>query len=508
MPERPVFTRIRFVPVHMRVSVLIFVCLLPGVVNGWAQQPSLRSEIRPASSDSLSLQAAIARAQSESPAAASARLAYRSDEAQFNATQAAYLPSLALTGSAPGLERSITDVVQDDGSVRYVEQSRTFSRANLSLEQVLPWTGTEINVRSGLSRVNQFGDRANFQQWQTSPFSIGLEQPLFQYNSDRWGRRLAPLQLEVANKTLNEDLARVAVTTADRYFALYIAQINAEIADFNVAVNDTIYTLSQGRFDIGRIAENELLQTELELLNAKTARQEAQIELEQARQALQRTLGREARSLAHARPPEKLPPVEISPDVAVERARSRRPDFAELERGMVLAQSDVAEAKGRTGFSATLIARYGLNQSAPSLDDAYRNPLDQQQFGISFRMPLYRWGRGSEGVEAAEAELERTRIDNERKREELEDEVYFQVLRVKQLRDQVQTAERAATVARRRFEVSRNRYTVGKISITDLFNAQREKDQARRAYAQTLRNFWVEYYTLRRLTLSDLAMQN
>ena len=52
--------------------------------------------------------------------------------------------------------------------------------------------------------------------------------------------------------------------------------------------------------------------------------------------------------------------------------------------------------------------------------------------------------------------------------------------------------------------MARNRYSVGNISITDLFNAQREKDSARRSYIQTLRQFWTSYHRLRRLTLYDL----
>jgi outer membrane protein TolC len=489
----------------MRLSVVFVLSLLLTSLPCRAQEATLAKDPSPALPDSvLSLEAAVARAQAQSPDAASARLSFQAEEARVRATQAAFLPSLAVTGSAPGLERSITDVVQDDGSIRYVEQSRTFSRANLSVAQVLPWTGTEINVRSGLSRIDQFGDRADVQQWQAAPVSIGLEQPLFQYNDDQWARRLAPMRYDVARKSMDEGLAEVAVTAVDRYFAVYIAQINARIAEFNVAVNDTIYTLSQGRYEIGRIAENELLQTELALLNARTARQEAKIELEEARQALRRTLGTEGRTPLTARPPTTLPPIRWEPEQAVEQARARHPDFAALKRRMTQARSEVAAAKGQTGFSATLVARYGLNQSAPTLNNAYRNPLDQQQFGISFRMPVYRWGEGSEQVDAAEAERERTRIEVQQERRTLEDEVYFQVLRVRQLRQQVKTAETADEVARRRFEVARNRYTVGKISITDLFNAQREKDQAQRAYARTLRDFWVEYYTLRQLTLMDL----
>ena len=450
------------------------------------------------------LQRAIEYAQAQSPAARSARLGFASAESRFEATQAQFLPGLALTGSAPGLERSIDDIVQDDGSVRYVEQNRLFSRGNLELEQVLPWTGTTLTVSSGLSRVDQFGDRQDFRAWQAAPVTVGLEQPLFQFNAYKWDRRLAPLDYRIARRTLDEDLEAVAVTTVRRYFDLYVAQIGREIAEFNVAVNDTIYTLSQGRFEIGKIAENELLQTELALLNAQNALGASEIALQESRQDLRRTLGLPSEAVVEVDPPTALPDIDVDPEAAVEQARRNRPDFLALRRERTAARREVAQAKSSSGFSATMVARYGLNQSAPSLNDAYRNPLDQQQLGVSFRVPLYRWGRGDAQVEAAKANRDRVRIDTEQQREALEQEVYFQALRLQQLRVQTETAAKADTVAQRRFEVARNRYTVGNISITDLFNAQREKDEARRTYVRTLRDFWIAYYELRRLTLREI----
>jgi outer membrane protein TolC len=88
---------------------------------------------------------------------------------------------------------------------------------------------------------------------------------------------------------------------------------------------------------------------------------------------------------------------------------------------------------------------------------------------------------------------------------ELEQEVYFEALQLEQLQQQVLIAAKADTVAARRFEVAKNRYLIGKIDITELFNAQREKDTARRSYVQILQQFWVSYYTLRRLTLYDFV---
>jgi outer membrane protein TolC len=60
-------------------------------------------------------------------------------------------------------------------------------------------------------------------------------------------------------------------------------------------------------------------------------------------------------------------------------------------------------------------------------------------------------------------------------------------------------------VAAKQFEVARNRYTTGRISATDLYNAQDQKDQALLSYVQSLRSYWTAYYRLRRVTLFDFA---
>jgi len=466
--------------------------------------PPVRAQ--PAASDTLrlALRDAIQRAQTSSPSAAIARLQFEQSEWFFEAYQSQFLPSLSLNGSAPGLERSISDLVLDDGSVQYVEQSRLFSRASVAVEQSIPLTGGQLFVTSGLSRVDQFGER-DFRQWQTTPVTIGLEQPLFQFNALKWQQRLEPLTYRIAQRTLTEDMADVAVDIAQRFFDVYIAQMNADIARFNVAVNDTIYTLSQGRYDIGRIAENDLLQSELQLLNAQSALSSARIAYDEAREDLRRALGLPDGTAIDVIPPTAPPTLSIDPDAAVAQAERNRADFLDLRRQSVAAQRDVAQAESQTGFSATVTAQYGLNQSATTLNDAYIDPLSQQRLGVRFQMPLYQWGRGRAEVEAARAARQATQERVDRTRDALKQDVYFEALRVQQLRDQVNIAATADTVATRRFEVARNRYRVGNITITELFRAQTEKDAARRSYIQALRAFWTSYYQLRRLTLYDFG---
>ena len=118
-------------------------------------------------------------------------------------------------------------------------------------------------------------------------------------------------------------------------------------------------------------------------------------------------------------------------------------------------------------------------------------------------MPLVQWGAGSASVEAALAEQRRVETASLLRTNSLEDEVHAQVMSLKLLQFQVGISAKADTMAQRRFEVSKDRYLIGKIDVTNLFLAQNEKDSARRARTQTLWDFWAGYYRLRRLTLYD-----
>lgn len=452
----------------------------------------------------LTLAESIALAQSSSPAAEIARLQFEQSSWQYSAFRSSYLPSFSLRGDTPGLERSISELVQDDGSMRYVPQSRTFSTARLSVEQMIPLTGGTLFMTSGLSRIDLFGDRSNF-QWQSAPLVVGLQQPLFRFNDMRWQRRIEPIRFHASQQGFAEELASVAVDITNLFFDVAIASMNVDNATFNVAVNDTIYTLSEGRYDLGKIAENDLLQSELALLNAQTELSDARIAYDRALQDLKTALGLPFDTQLEIVPPFEIVRIDIDPAQAVALARRNRAAFVNLEVQKMQAEREVSRARHSNGFSADLTASYGLNQSAETLGDVYTSPLDQQRFTVSFQMPIYQWGRGKAEFEAALAEQERVSRETTLQQEELEQEVYFETLQFAQLQQQVQLSAKADTIASRRFEVARNRYTIGTIDITDLFDAQQAKDLASQSYIRTLRQYWVSYFRVRRLTLYDFV---
>ena len=114
-------------------------------------------------------------------------------------------------------------------------------------------------------------------------------------------------------------------------------------------------------------------------------------------------------------------------------------------------------------------------------------------------------GRRPSDVEAARADDQRTAANNKSRRDALVEDARFSALAVAQAQRNVLLSAKADTVAAKRFDVAKNRYVIGKIAISDLYNAQNEKDAAVLAYVQSLRGYWTAYYHLRRVTLYDFA---
>ena len=170
---------------------------------------------------------------------------------------------------------------------------------------------------------------------------------------------------------------------------------------------------------------------------------------------------------------------------------------------IVRSKRAMTEAKLNNRFNASINASVGFNQTASVFGEAYQSPLGKQRLQVGVNMPMMQWGAGKADVEVAKAGEQQTVANNKARRDALIEDARFSVLELQKAQRNVVVSFKADTVAAKQFEVARNRYTIGKIAILDLFTAQTEKDNAVIARVQALRNYWTAYYRVRRVTLYD-----
>lgn len=458
-----------------------------------------QSEVGPGK---LTLEQCIDIAQEQSAIANAARYSLIASRWRYKSFKADLLPSLSLSGDAPNYNKSIFSNVLDNGQVTFSSRTQSEASASMSLRQNILPTGGTLSLSSGITKLGIFQNE-NTYLWQSTPMVLGLRQPIFQFNNLKWRNRTEPLQYEIAQKEFVEEMENIALTVTQRFFDVYLAKINLENAKFNVARNDSIYQISKGRYNVGSIAENDLLQSELALRNAEASLTSAQIEYDRVLNEFKILLGYPSDVTLNLKEPEELPDIEVNIEKAKKFALENNSESLSYKLNEIQANRQLAMAKSEASLGATLNVNYGLNQTSSSFSELYENPENRQFITVGFDVPIFNWGKQRAQINAARNQQREVDNSIQFQRRQFIQQVEYSVSRFLQLRGQVNIAAQADTIAQRRYEVSQNRYLIGKIDITNLFIAQNEKDSARQAYIRALRTFWTGWYELRQLTLYD-----
>ncbi|HTT67882.1 MAG TPA: TolC family protein [Gemmatimonadales bacterium] len=460
----------------------------------------------PAAPGPITLQEAIALAQQDGHQARAARAAHQAARYRDAAFRDRLLPQLSLSGTVPSYNRSIIQVPSQDSGhavTLFLPEAQTTTALSLQLDQTLPLTGGSLFVSSSLTR-NTVTGQSGLQQWSSVPFVVGLRQDIFRPNVAVWDHRVQNLQIEEQERAYREAMEDVALQTTGLFFAAYAARKNLDNAVTDAAVNDTLYRLNTGRFQVGRIGENDLLQSQLALLRARTSLDAARLEYERAIAQLRLGLGLPAdRPLEVAVSPD-VPDVEPDTALAVAEALRNASAVSDAALADVQARRSVTQAQLADGIGATLQASYGYNATTTGgWRQAYEQLADARQFTLAVQLPLWQWGAHGAGVKAAEADRARVTDQNATTLEQLAFDARFAALGLAQARRNVALLTVGDSVAGKRFEVAYNRYVIGKITIDNLYIAQQEKDAALVENVGGLRDYWLAYYRLRRLTLYD-----
>lgn len=455
----------------------------------------------------LTLDEVVKLAQSDAPNVQLAKTRLSNFYWQFQSFKADYKPVIGLFATLPNLNRSIQSITQPDGSVIYRRQAFMDNNVGISIRQDIGLTGGSVRLYSGLNRLDIFGSNgfANETSYLSSPISLEFTQPIFGFNDLKWNKVIEPLRYQEAKRTYSEDLEVTAFTSVRYFFDILIAQLNVEAALQEKSNADTLYGISKGRFEVGRIAETELLQIELSVANSENSLAQSTLNLQSSIEQLRNFLGIQKAVRFEMIPPTEIPNFMVDPNKALQYALANRSLIVALERRLRQAERNVAQAKGTTGPQINVSAAFGLQQTAAGFSDAYQNPLDREQLTIGLEIPIADWGKAKARREIAQSNLELEQLNVSQERVNFEQSILLKVKQFDLVRDQVQRALRAYEVSRKRQEMTRNRYYIGKIGITDLNIAVQEQEAARRNYISSLRSFWESYYDLRQSTLYDFA---
>jgi outer membrane protein TolC len=471
----------------MKKTLLLLIVIFPCIIFSQSKK--------------LTLNEAINIAQKQSPDYKITLNRNQSNYWRFRNYKASFLPQFRLNATLPEYNKAVTRITNDAGQAIFVNQDQLLLEGGLSISQNIPYTGGTLSLNSNLERVELFGLNDNI-GYSVVPFSIRYVQNSLFYNPFRWDKKIEPLIYEESKRDFKEKMENISVNTCQRYFQLLKAQMQLEISKVNLSNQDTLYKISQGRFRIGKIAENELLQVELTLLNSRNEVTTNIIEFKRTSQNLTRYLELDTENLELIIP-DNLPLFDVNIDKALEESQSNRKTVIEFRRKRLEAEKELAFQKGNNRLRLGVNANFGISQNGDDFNKLFNNYNEQQSVSVSVSMPIFDWGVSKSRRKMAEADLDLTNNNIDQEKQAFEQEIYLHVLNWSNQRDFLATSEKAKEIAIKRYDISQKRYVLDKITITDLNIALQEKDKAVLQYLNSLEKFWLDYYILRQLTLYD-----
>ena len=478
----------------MKHAVLLIIIIAFGFQIDARGQSKIRS---------LSLEQAVEISRTQSPDALNARQNFQASYWDWRSYKASNLPSLGLSAILPSINQNISlqsfNGVQSYESYKYIN-----ANANLDLTQKIGVTGGTISLNSKLSGIRNSVDSNNLLPFVSVPVNLVFEQPLFTYNQSKWDRKIMPVKYLQAKRKYIEDIEQVSITTTNYFFILLQAQVEKKIALITLSNYDTLYRIAKGRYQLGKIAENELLSLELNFLKAQAAVENAELDLGNAQFRFKSYLRLQDSANVVLLPPGNIVFFRIDPERAVELARTNSSTTLDHQKRLLEAASAVNQAKMTGRFDANLKAVIGLTQQGATVNDAYINPADQREFTLGFAVPIVDWGvaRGKIKIAQSKEDIEKTNVEQEAI--DFDQNVRLKVLQFNMQQNQLKIAAKSDTVARKSYEVTKGRYLIGKLNdVTTLNLSQIDTDSAEKSYYAALQTFWINYYEIRKLTHYD-----
>jgi len=450
------------------------------------------------------LEEAIAIAQDSSLRAFIEKNEYLSDYWDFRTYQADYLPTLRLEASPFNYERAVREEYNSqEEEYQFIQNESLNSYANLSLTQNIPFTGGRVYIDSDLGRIQNIGGKT---EYSSTPIRIGLRQALFDFNDFKWEKKTEPVEFERSKKEFFQSSQEIANNTVNYFFDLLFAQIELKIAQNDFSNADTLYRDGLQRQKNGNISLEDIYSLELSLMDASSDLERAETNLRRSQTRLLSFLRMDKNIDVELIPPDRIYPIDIDEQLAIEIARKNNPDILDMELDRLYAERSVEQAK-KSRYSADLSVSMGLNKTTDDnrIRTVYQNLENQQRVEVSMNIPIIDWGLSKKRYKLAQSNQEVVLARMEQEEIDFNENVRITVEEFNMQKNLVIRAAKADTLAQMMYDVTQRRYMDGEVDIIKLNSAQNRKNSAREDYFERLEEYWEYYYEIREMTLYDFV---
>jgi outer membrane protein TolC len=316
---------------------------------------------------------------------------------------------------------------------------------------------------------------------------LSLQQPLFTGFKLEKTAAAAEYSAEAASYDFSEDKIDLVCNIKSAYWSLYKANEIKRVVDENVELVKAHLNDIQNMMAQGLVAKNEVLKIQVQLSNSQLVQIDASNSVALAMMNLNNLIGLPLHTqieITSAIQPEAMSIQQ--PSEITQQALGTRADLKAAEMRVQAGEASASATRGSWYPQVSLYGNYYY--SRPNLrilptKDEFKDTWD---FGVNLSFDIWNWNSTKHQTDQAEATLTQSREIFEQLKDAITLEVNQSYLMLLQSKEKVNVAEKGVEQAEENYRTTKNEFTSGTATNTDLLDAEVSLLQAKVNHTSSL----------------------
>ncbi|MFK7060579.1 TolC family protein [Flavobacterium oreochromis] len=324
------------------------------------------------------------------------------------------LPKVSVSVNLP-YQRSITEIIQTNGSQKFIERNFLNSSMNLSISQVVPFTGGTLSLSSSLNNALDFNNKIS--SFSSNWGNISYYQTINGYNSFKWSKKLNPLRIRKNSIDYLKQKLKLKYEVSKLYSETQLIQLKIELIQQNVIKTEKLLFELEEKFKLGRITKIELEQVKIALEQFRGELEVNILQYNSGVEVLKDMIGSAVNEDLY------LTPI-IQEDFFIDKdllIKAILDNDFDIEKAIKILEidSNADKIKKEGAVSVNLQLGLGLNSTASDLSNLYNTPSQSQFITIGTKIPILDWGKARKNYNLAKLEKENLELMLNEEEEEI-----------------------------------------------------------------------------------------
>lgn len=384
------------------------------------------------------------------------------------------------------------------------------------------WYNVEQTTSSGLFSISQpllVSDAtlglSNYLQWQNAngdksfynKLTLSIDQPLFVHNVQKMA--LKEVELDVENAQLNYALKKLSMETSitQAFYNVYTLQMQLLVYEEACVSQKQNHAIVIRKVESGLSDLEELYQSEINLVSAENSKLNAQVNLENAKDAFKVQIGMQFDYDFLAVVNVSTTAVSVDLKRSIDLALNATVELRQREINIDLAQLSLISTQDDEKFQGNLSLQFGLTGQDEAIDKLYDKTTNNTSIGFSLEVPIWDWGRRHALIRSSQLSLDYQKlllksdiIDIELTLRQLERKISSLYLQIEMSQKNVRNAQLT-------YDINVERYQKGQLSGMDLQLIQNQLSQKKMAQTNAVIDYKIQLLNMKIQTLYDWETQ-